>query len=477
MKTKLLLTILNIFSSLLSFSQINDTSTISLQQLSPSYNELMKMRSFYAYPVDKWDSLRCVWYNECQTENNSVAKYVTTCSLNKRMFGWHIIGTSSSSYSWNSISDLSYFAYDVDPSTGNANNSSQIANWSTDATVVAAHTNGVHVNLCAVLSSGYSTFFTNTTAQTTLINNLVNAVIAANANGVNIDFEGTSILSTYKTQFITFMSNLSTQLHNAVPNSELSMDFMGGWGTYSSFITQLNPYVDLFILMGYDYYWPGQGTPGPVAPLYNFYSGSFGSVSKSINDFLQIINPDKFILAMPYYGYRWGVSNGSTLPGVGSGSSSIGTQTYAQYIQNSNGYYSNPQRDGYTFNAYNCFTDGNSVPNQQFIDDVFSLQKKYDVAKQRGIAGVAVWRLGYDAGYSDLWNLIDNNISSCEVVPTSGTIYDMGGPNGDYHNKEHYSFTIAPPSATSVTLTFISFNIETGYDYLKVYVPIHIRAE
>jgi len=442
-------------------------------QQSATNEELTKLRSFYGYPIESWDSLRCAWYDECTPTNHQLRTFTPiTCNLAKRMFGWHVAGTSSSSYIWQSLSDLSYFGYDVDPSTG-VDNSGVSSTWQTNSTIVAAHNNGVNVNLCIILQdfsisqTSFNTFFANANGQQqTLITNSINAVVAANAKGINVDFEGFG--SSANASFISFIQALSTQLHSTVPGSELSIDFLAG-NSSSSFLSSLDLYVDLFIMMGYDYYYNGVSNPGPVAPLYNFYSGPYGSVSNDLNNFLKTVSINKMILAMPYYGRRWGVSNGCTLPGIGSGTSAISTQTYAQYIQNSNGYYSNPQYDPYTFNAYNCFTDNNGIPNQQFIDDALSLQKKYDVIKQRNIAGGAVWRLGYDAGYSDCWNLINDNLSTCAVVNCSGTIYDMGGPDGNYHDNEDYSFTIAPPNASSVTLTFSSFNIESGYDYLKIY--------
>ncbi len=45
----------------------------------------------------------------------------------------------------------------------------------------------------------------------------------------------------------------------------------------------------------------------------------------------------------------------------------------------------------------------------------------------------------------------------------------MGGQLGNYHNSEDYTFTISPPSASSVTLSFLAFSLETTNDYLKVY--------
>ncbi len=49
-----------------------------------------------------------------------------------------------------------------------------------------------------------------------------------------------------------------------------------------------------------------------------------------------------------------------------------------------------------------------------------------------------------------------------------GTLYDNGG-TGNYSNSSNSSITIAPTGASTVTLTFNSFDLESGFDYLYVY--------
>ena len=44
----------------------------------------------------------------------------------------------------------------------------------------------------------------------------------------------------------------------------------------------------------------------------------------------------------------------------------------------------------------------------------------------------------------------------------TGKLYDNGGPSGDYQASQNSSITIAPTGATSVTLSFLSFDIEAG---------------
>lgn len=67
-------------------------------------------------------------------------------------------------------------------------------------------------------------------------------------------------------------------------------------------------------------------------------------------------------------------------------------------------------------------------------------------------------------------NGIGNTITTCQ-----GTLYDGGGPNGNYADMSDAVITISPTNAYKVTLTFTSFDIEPGsstfcdYDYVEIF--------
>ena len=56
-----------------------------------------------------------------------------------------------------------------------------------------------------------------------------------------------------------------------------------------------------------------------------------------------------------------------------------------------------------------------------------------------------------------------------------GTVYDSGGPGSDYGADQDAQITISPTGASSIDLTFVSFDVEAGqsgscnYDYVRVY--------
>lgn len=92
---------------------------------------------------------------------------------------------------------------------------------------------------------------------------------------------------------------------------------------------------------------------------------------------------------------------------------------------------------------------------------------------------------GKDTVIKSAYITIDPNLPCIVTLPSSGaattqsactgTIFDSGGPNGDYGANENSVITISPIGAADVTLNFISFDIEAGqnnscnFDDLKVY--------
>lgn len=71
------------------------------------------------------------------------------------------------------------------------------------------------------------------------------------------------------------------------------------------------------------------------------------------------------------------------------------------------------------------------------------------------------------------WNyyyqLINPAPAATVFTTGSGNFYDSGGPAGDYADDERYVWTIAPTNASSVTLNFSSFDLESTWDYLFIY--------
>ncbi len=432
-------------------------NTISFSQHISTHQEELEFRHQLGISADDYENT-----NHPQEKTVSIRG---ACNLNKVVYGWHPYWSNGlqSNYDWNLLSHMSYFSYEVDAATGNAISTHSFA---TTQSVTDALANNVKVTLCVTLFSSHATFLGNSTSRQTLITNLINLIQARGAHGVNIDFEG--IPSSQKTAFANFMIDLSNQMHTAIPGSDVStVLYAVDWNDVFD-IAAMNTAVDHFIIMGYDYYWTGSSNAGPNDPLFHFGSTYNYTLSKSITYYLeQGMTPSKLILGLPFYGREWPVSS-TTIPAPTTGNGTA--RTYAVVRNNTSGYYSNANRNHDDESVSTYYTFNNGGDRQCFISMEYDLAKRMDLINQRGIGGMGIWALGYDDGYNEFWNEIENHFTDCSVSNCSDTLYDIGGGiYKNYYDDEDYTFTIAPPNATSITVNFSSFNIENNYDFLYIY--------
>lgn len=388
----------------------------------------------------------------------------TTCTLNKTVFGWHPywMNGAEANYEWDLISDFCFFAYEVDATTGNATSTH---GFSTNDAVDTALVKGKQVHLCVTLFSNHATFFGNTTAQTTLINNLINSIQARGAHGINIDFEG--VPSSQSANLTTFMTNLGTALHAANPNFKLSMCLYAvDWNNVFDEVT-LNNSVDFYTIMGYDYYYSGSSQAGPTDPLYGFSNTYDYSLSRSVSYYLNAgIPTSKLILGLPYYGREWETTSNS-IPGSTTGNN-VFSRIYDFVRANTSGNYNNPiHSNRSSSNAY-IFQNAGTW-RQCWISEENELKERYDLVNRRNLKGIGIWALGYDDGYNELWTAIQDKLTTCNQWACSDTLYDEGGPEVNYYNNEKVIYTISPPGATSINVNFLEFSTEADFDTLWLY--------
>ncbi|MFM2207172.1 MAG: hypothetical protein RL213_1147 [Bacteroidota bacterium] len=62
------------------------------------------------------------------------------------------------------------------------------------------------------------------------------------------------------------------------------------------------------------------------------------------------------------------------------------------------------------------------------------------------------------------------------TTDSTGTLYDTGGPNGQYQNNENCTLLVQPSCAVSITLTFQQFATEANFDFFRVYDGTTVAA-
>ena len=76
---------------------------------------------------------------------------------------------------------------------------------------------------------------------------------------------------------------------------------------------------------------------------------------------------------------------------------------------------------------------------------------------------------GVNWDWERYYRLINNTPNTTALSTCTGSIYDSGGSGAEYPDDERKMWVISPTNATSVTLNFTAFDLETDWDYLWIY--------
>jgi spore germination protein YaaH len=382
-----------LFNLLLSCeSQQSDKNTTSLRsshfQTSKNFSE------------SKWDSLN-------NTSNKKTLHKKGKLNPKYKTFGWHLYsnGSSYKNYNFDMLWGISYFSYAIKPETGTYKS---IHQWKTTTLIdsAKAHNCKVFLSVSNFGRKNNSLFLNNIKSQETLISNLIDLLAYRKANGINIDFEGVSKKD--RKQLTAFIILISKRLKEVNPTYMVSLClYANDWNNVFN-IKEINPSIDFYTLMGYDYYGSFSKYAGPISPLKN--SEKFGNgLENSVTNYLKKgAQPKKLIVGLPYYGAEWYTTNEKTPSKVKKFKSHPAYKTIKRIYIDS---LKIPlQFDTESASTYLSFKDGNAY-REIWFEDIKSLAIKYDWIKNNNIGGVGIWALGYDDGYPELWNLLVDKFS------------------------------------------------------------------
>ena len=234
---------------------------------------------------------------------------------------------------------------------------------------------GGGIDVYSILSS--------TAKRQRLAQNIADTAVSLGMDGINLDFERVS--SDSGIHYVQFLRELSIlcrknglvlSIDNYVPfnfNDYYRLDIQG----------QIADYV---IIMGYDEHWHGSGNPGSVA--------SIDYVSNGLDKTLEEVPAEKVINALPFYTILWKTDGGTVTD------SYLTINNTAEFMSHVN---AEKVWDETTCQNYAEWTEGTAT-YQIWLEDAESIAVKINVMRAKNIAGVAVWRLGYET--SEIWELL-----------------------------------------------------------------------
>lgn len=149
-------------------------------------------------------------------------------------------------------------------------------------------------------------------AQQTLIDESVSEVKDAGIDGVVIAFEyGETDSGQYKNKFTSFISNVTKQMHEKLPDSQVAVALDGSrvGDKYIYDAKALGNAADKVYVMAYDFAVPETKEQQPTTPIYGYNDGEYWSqVTTSLDTFQKYVPAEKLVLETAWYG------NGNNYP-------------------------------------------------------------------------------------------------------------------------------------------------------------------
>ncbi len=245
--------------------------------------------------------------------------------------------------------------------------------------------------------------------QENLINEILTLVETDKLDGINLDFEYLgSISPTEREAFTHFVYQLKNELSLKYPRTKLSIDVYGGAARMNNIwdFPKLAKIVDRIIVMGYDYKTRKSSSPGPGAPTLgkNIWGGDIWDDIISLTRF---VPSEKIVLAVPFYGYIWqtttnDLNTAKTIPDTGRAM----TYREAQNILADKSKNAQEKWDEHSLTPYLIYQQDEQW-RIGFFENERSLNYKIDLIEKLNLGGIAVWALGFEGEYQELWEIIN----------------------------------------------------------------------
>lgn len=243
-----------------------------------------------------------------------------------------------------------------------------------------------------------------------LISNIDQVIEANQLDGINLDFEYVgSVSDEARAGFTDFVYRLANMMQSKYPRAQLSIDVYGGAGNMNNIwdFPKLAKMVDRVIVMGYDYKTRRSSVPGPTSPTLGESTWG-GDIWGDIQSLMRYVDSDKIILAIPFYGYAWETTStdletAKTYPGTGEAMTYRG----AKSILEDETLAAQDLWDEESLTPYLTFVDAEGRSHIGFYENEKSIGYKIDLVEKLNLGGIAIWALGYEGEYTELWDVIN----------------------------------------------------------------------
>lgn len=343
-------------------------------------------------------------------------------SAPKRVYGyvpyWNLLTASPSAV----LTDVSYFSLTLTASGEILEQTAdgpdmglrrmQSENFTEWLQARAAAGQRAHITFTMLDNDDISSFLSSSVAQQRAIQNITQVMASYPFSGLNLDVEYSGQATTaQRNAYSTFVADVRKALDTQSPGAELSVAIFGSSASRPLLwdVAALEPSVDAFIMMAYDYHVRSSVVAGPVAPIFGKQSGRWqDDIVTNLRDLVALVPSRKILLGVPFYGYEWTTTNPQ--PGSNTFPKSGFTATYDRVNKLLRGEIEVSQLmtrwDEDALSPYLTYREGGET-QLIYYEDARSLSYKLDLVNQVDLAGIAIWAVGYEGEGSELWDVID----------------------------------------------------------------------
>lgn len=351
------------------------------------------------------------------------------------IFGWHphFNGKSYKSYNYSVLTAISYYSYDIDPYTGEPLDSFIIDDFLGGEDPASGIVATAHEKDCKVLlsisshSEDNNAIFlepSNAPARQNLIDKLIYLLDTSKADGIEINFENVPVI--FQDEFYKFVKKLSFNLRGVNPDYSVCLSVPAYDPNNIFNLGKMINDVDFFIIKGFDFQLDPNSSTGvskkPVSPLNYSPASGEEDLRSVVERYLASIGPfhaNRLILALANYGTLWRTDDKG--------------HELLEYVPYSEIQYNYVMKDTsgliridsnyyvYIWQKLDTINRGRSIIQTELLfDDIQTLRHKFRFLQEYGLAGVGIWPLGYDEGFDNIWQLIEEEFTTINMPPVAG---------------------------------------------------------
>ncbi len=257
--------------------------------------------------------------------------------------------------------------------------------------------------LISLLNNSYS--------RKSAIKTITNLVQESKAVGINIDYEPLGdIPPSLKNNFTLFIQELSSKLHQLPSTTNqvlLTISTYASVATKARIwdLTALSPLTDYFVIMTYDYHLPTDSKSGPNSPLRGAGNQFKHDILTNLAEITKLIDSRQILLGIPFYGYEWDTDTNMKYAPTDTRASVASLERIQELIDKNT---LELLWDHNSLTPYAIRREKGKIISQIYYESIDSIKLKLELVKSANLGGIAIWALGYEGNYPNLWSTINS---------------------------------------------------------------------